>query len=175
MTSDVAIRKIAVVTAGIAIAVLLGTALVAVPGVRERLGLIPTERAGYRVGEQVDAPIPPAVGAERRVVLFGRGTCGDCVRAAGFFHDLRSSVLHHNSSFVLVTQEPRTNAGREFAQQLAMDEDDIVWTDLQQLRLKVLPTVLVIDGTGRILFVKEGPIVSLDQDVVRGNIESALR
>jgi thioredoxin-related protein len=69
---------------------------------------------------------------------------------------------------VLVTARTFPDEERSFAQELGIDPASVHQTDLQKLRVRLVPTMVLTDATGTILMAREGLLTEDDHtEVVR--------
>jgi hypothetical protein len=139
---------------------LTGTALVlSSPALKVTLGLGPVRETGYVPGEGIDLPPSLYSANARTLVIFAQSTCAVCQRAKDSLGDLAeaftSGPLAH---VVMVTgrSAPSMAAEQQFARDIGLDERQVVPLDLTTLRVRGVPTVLLVDTGGKILAVTEG-------------------
>lgn len=73
-----------------------------------------------------------------------------------------------NVRVLLVTDDASPREEREFAGELGIDSSHIHQADLGGLHVRVVPTMVLVDRTGKILMAREGLLTEADRtDVVR--------
>jgi hypothetical protein len=140
---------------------------VAVPAVRSRLGSGPGAVEGYRPNDTID--LDPAIysRATRTVVLFSRFSCGACQASKPILSALVSDLAGMpHVTVVMVTSQAVPEEESLFGRELGLRENQIVRVELNRLRLRVVPTVVVADASGRILTVHEGVLTALDRSEI---------
>ena len=155
-SSDIILRRVATVTSALLVMVLAGTALtIAWPRIASATGTRPSPPPpAYQTGQTIDVPVEWYASAPRTLVLFGQASCGACQDATPYLQQL---VAHLRDRAAVVVGSP----GNAF-------EDDAAWAMgfgigrvsvhpvPGRLRVKVTPTLVVVDRQGQILGAWEG-------------------
>ena len=133
-----------------------------VPAVAARLGWTSTTvRPAYEVGSRIDVPASLYADRARTVLVFGRSSCGACERAKPMLSSAIREVTRESSvSVAMVAGAGATAADRQFARDLGIPEDRFFTLDVQSLKLERVPTLVLVDQRGTVLFEREG---TLDQ------------
>jgi hypothetical protein len=164
-------RRIAYALIGACAIALSATAVVgAWPSVRTRLGWDPPAEHAYVVGGTIDVAPEIFNGTDRTVVVFASGFCGACLRSRPALAELVSGFRAASSTpvrMVLITPTMLRVDQDAYAKAIGADADDYLPLDTSSLRIKLVPTVVVVDRTGRILFVREGVVAAADRDAIR--------
>jgi thioredoxin-related protein len=167
MSLDTLLNRFAVgvTMAGLVVVTATGVAL-AMPGARETLGLA---RPAYARGQHVDLPRDMYAGASYTLVVFGRSTCSASGRSAEFLRRLVATVeaLPH-VRVRMVTAAPVAAQELEFARSLGLDEAQVTAVDLSTLRVRQVPSLVLVDGSGQIHYAREGAVpVRQQEDVLQ--------
>jgi hypothetical protein len=155
---ELRIRRLAVGVLCGCLALVLGTAVVVVsPRLRQALGLGRVSPA-YQVDEVVDLPPDAYTGAEHTLVVIARASCAACqaVRPAllGLIGQIRGI---EGVRISVVMPDNRIAEGAEYVRDLGLPESSFVPLTLRkQLRVRAVPTALLVDRAGKILAVCEG-------------------
>jgi hypothetical protein len=147
------------------------TALVGfVPAIRERLGWAESERSAYAPGDSIDVP-SSLYGGRQTLLVFASGTCGACRRSASVFAALAADLRGSKTRFLLVTPNVRHVDQQALANAIGLQGDEISDLDLSTLRLKNVPTVVLVDGAGRVLYSREGLVDEEGSAAIRRAID----
>ena len=134
------------------VVLLVGTiALLTWPRVKTALGLGPKPEAAYKTGDVVDAPKDWYDGAAHTLIIFARADCGACVNAKPFFKSLVSRVQATGHARVVlggVSSEGLPDAA--YATSIGLDATMARTTKPRQLRLKSVPTIVLVSADGHI-------------------------
>ena len=116
----------------------------------------------YATGQIVDLPSNIYDGAERTLVLVLRADCFASQQAAPEYarliDRLKSSASEVRTVVVTSTQHPE--AEKLFAARLGASRHEMLATD--SLRLRSVPTVLLVDNRGTVLFAEEAKPANAD-------------
>ena len=146
--------------------------VVAWPRVSRAMGVTPPPpEPAYRAGQPVDVPTDWIDGRDITVVLFAQSGCGACQKAGPFFVELINSV-RNRAGFVLATHG-RDEDERFYAKSLGVSDESIRATP-EGARVRLTPTLLVVQRDGRILHVWEGVGPEQQQKAIRNTILSAI-
>lgn len=141
-----------------------GTAAVFVSdGLKGALGVgDKATRVGYRVGERIDITLP-AQKEGRQLVLFVRSTCSACETARPILRELVEAATAKRIPVTLVVPADAAAAGEfAYAKSLGVSDGQVLWKAATDVRVKIVPAVVITDGAGRILFAKEGAFGDTD-------------
>ncbi|MEO8480982.1 MAG: hypothetical protein ABI634_02160 [Acidobacteriota bacterium] len=156
---DHRLRRLPVVLVG---ATLVGLATTAAagfaPAVRTRLGWTAVERPAYAVGDVIDIPAGLRDQADRTLVVFASGTCGASLRSAGVLRRVASDLRRVHGQFVVITPKDQRADQQKLAESYGLEPSEVTALDLRQLRLKYVPTVVVVDRAGNVRYVREGAV-----------------
>lgn len=167
MSLDTLFNRLAVgvTTAGLVV-VTATAALLATPGARETLGLV---RSAYTAGQRIDVPHDVYEGSSYTLVVFARSSCAASERSAAFLKRLVTTVgAAPNVRVRLLTAAPASPQELDFARRLGLDATQVTAVDLSTLRVRQVPSLVLVDGHGEIHYAREGAVpASRQEDVVR--------
>jgi len=146
------------VTASIVLAVALcaSVGIVAWPRVASALGLEPARPApAYAAGDRIDVPAAWYQNAPRTLVLFARAACGACQTAQPFLKELVGGVIESGDAVVLVGHAGSREEDAVFAKSLGVN-DAAIMSAPAGIRVRVTPTLVLVDKSGTILNAWEG-------------------
>jgi len=134
------------------VAVLGGTAAVLSSHARS-----PAAAVGYAQGEIVDLPATVYSEGELTLVLIARSSCGASQTGRPFFAQLiaRASRVAGIRAVMVSGRNARDDEDR-YARAVGLNEAALVRMELSHLRVKEVPTVLLVDRMGRIRYVQSG-------------------
>jgi thiol-disulfide isomerase/thioredoxin len=148
---------------GVAVAVVCATALtvtavaIAMPSVRASLGFAPPLPApSYVAGQPADFPASLFQQAPYTLAIFFRSDCGACARIKPFLARLTARDDGAAVRVVAVTGAGHRADALAFAKQIGLGESSLVMMDLGNLRLRRVPTVVLMDRSGVIQAALEG-------------------
>jgi hypothetical protein len=157
-------RGAALVTASCV--VVLGATSVAffVPALREAN----TDSAvAYAAGDRIDLDPKTYASTRRTVFLFSRSSCRACQASkptmAAIVSDLSKAP---DVNVILVVQQFPPAEETSFAREVGIGTSRILGVDLRTLRLSSVPTVVVTDSSGTILFAGEGVLTNSDRSAI---------
>ena len=158
MTRDSFVKRTAVAIVAVCTLVVCGTVAVGAARIYLR-----KPAAAYLPGQQVDLPASVYNGARRTLVIIGRAGCSACQRAAPEYARLARylKTSGHDVRTVLVTAVTDLDRERGFAEQLGVSAHHLA--DLSALRVRVVPTVLVLDSHGTVLLAQESQTADADR------------
>jgi hypothetical protein len=167
-TVDLFIRRFSLLTAGIIVCVVAGSAVVArVPSLRTRV-LPSTVPQGYQVGELLD--VAPAVynNYDFSVVVFADVNCPACQAAVPFLERfvLLASRTSAGGAAVLMTtslDEPADSMILRMRKSGATVLTPSRWK-VTKMRLQAVPTMMIVDRKGRVRFVHAGVPENSDEE-----------
>lgn len=136
-------------SAAVVVVLAMTAVAVLIPGVRNALG-VPGAK-GYAVGDAFDVDLAPGPNRERTVVILGRESCAACRRAHPFLKSLVEVASRQADIRVaMVVPEGVAEAEMAFATSLGVRPEQVTGADLASLRLAQVPTVVLLDATGRV-------------------------
>jgi hypothetical protein len=160
-------KRLPTLLIGGTLAVLMATAMMGfAPAVRARLGWAPVERPAYSVGDEIDLPARFRDRAERTLVVFGSGTCGASIRSTPALTKLAKDVRGSSTAFLLVTPDTMKSDQKTLEIALGLTATEHVALDLSALKVRSVPTVVLVDRSGRVLFTREGYIDDAGHDIL---------
>jgi hypothetical protein len=150
--SDRLISRAAGILSVFLVVLFLGTVgALAWPRVSNALGLKSKPEPAYKAGDVVDVPREWYSGASHTLIILARADCGACVNAKPFFKSLVSRVQAAGNARVVlggVSAEQRPDVA--YAKAIGLDAGMARTTKPKQLRLKSVPTLLLVSVDGRI-------------------------
>jgi hypothetical protein len=152
MRADLWIRRVAVLAAaGTVLAVLATVAAAASPSVRRALG-VGGATPSFVPGDALDLPEGIRSPADKTLVIFADATCGVCEQGKGLLADIvRGAGAVPNVSVRLVTGSAWPDSQRGYARALSLDDNAWASADLRRLKVKRVPTVVLIDRDGSVI------------------------
>jgi hypothetical protein len=165
--------RIAIALAVTAVVIVGATAaLVARPDLRARLGLAPE---AYAVRQVVD--VPPAIynSSSYTLLIFARSTCDVCQRSAKFLSRLAGQTAGAGAGVRLVSSAPVVASELAFARALGLSDAQVAPVDLKTVRVRRVPTIVLVDRHGEIHYAREGAVSTSDQEAVIKTLVSLTR
>jgi len=135
-------------------------AAIARPDLRERLGLAP---GPYAAGQQIDVPAATYHGSSETLVLFARSTCSVCQRSVPYLRKLVNEAGGRGIRVRLMSAAPVAPAELDFARALGLRDEDVVGVDHTALRLRRVPTIVLVNDRGEIDYAREGAVPAGEQ------------
>jgi peroxiredoxin len=152
--SDRLVGKVSVAASiGLAVTLLGSVGVVAWPRVASALGIRPAAAApapAYVAGDRIDVPASWYASAPRTLVIFARANCGACLTAQHFLKTLVADVRARGAAVVVAGHRETPEADAEFTESLGLDRQAFVVFP-EGLRVRVTPTLVLVDRTGAIL------------------------
>jgi hypothetical protein len=164
--ADLLLRRAATAVTIGCVTVVAGSALLmAVPALRDRWGQSPPGNAGYRVGERIDLPATIHESFPLTLLLFTRAGCGACQAAKPAFAGLVAGLRDRPSiRTLMIVREGSEPEEREYLRAIGLDEDRLVGVDFRKLRLRRVPTIVLVDRRGEVQYALEGAPTALNQE-----------
>ena len=136
----------------------------AVPGWRRALGLMASDGAVYGVGDRIDVPVSLYDSASVTLLVFTRSSCGICQRARPALATLAIALRDHAAVGVRMVVAEGTQADeRKYLHDIGLTDSHLAAVDFRTLRLQRLPTTVLVDRTGRVLYALEGEPTASDR------------
>jgi len=166
MQVDLLMRRAATAVTIGCVTVVAGSALLmAVPALRDRWGKTPPANAGYRVGERIDLPATIHESFPLTLLLFTRAGCGACQTAQPAFASLVGGLRDRSSiRTLMIVREGTEPEEREYLRAIGLDEDRLIGVDFRNLRLRRVPTMVLVDRHGEVRYSLEGVPTALNQE-----------
>lgn len=149
---DMVLNRLAVFTVTGCAVLLLGTlAALAVGGGRHVAA--GAQASGYAVGATVDLPAEVVGGADRTILVFVRASCAACRRSTAVLRNLVAEASASPAVRVVLVTSSREDkvADGALVAEIGVGEEQIHRTAFDRLRLKVVPSIVVVDRTGRVI------------------------
>jgi len=143
-------RLLTLVMAGCA-ALVLGTLLLLAAG-GTRSGA-EAQASGYVVGTTIDLPAELVSGADRTILVFARSSCAACRRSTPALQSLVAAASASPATQVLLVTSAREDrdADRALAAEIGLTGAQVHRAPFDRLRLKVVPSIIVVDRAGVVL------------------------
>jgi hypothetical protein len=127
------------------------------PSIRATLGLTPSIQPGYVQGDRIDVPARVYESSPYTVIVFARSNCPVCQRVKPWLAQMTASVQRQTAARVVMVA---TNAGLDeevaFGREIGLGQEQVVLLPSQALRVKLVPTVVLVDRRGEVLYSVEG-------------------
>jgi hypothetical protein len=163
----------AIALAAAAVAVVGVTAtLVARPDLRARMGLAPE---AYAVNQVVDVPHAIYDSSSYTLLIFARSTCEVCQRSSGFLRRLAAEASTAGVNVRLVSSTPVVGSELAFARVLGLGDAQVAPVDLKTVRLRRVPTIVLVDRSGEIHYARESAVPPSEQEDVIKTLVSLTR
>ena len=165
------------VTASIVLAVMLCTSpgVVFWPRVATALGIEPAPPApAYAAGDHVDVPAAWYTRHPRTLVVFARAACGACQNAQPFLKTMAASVMAGGGGVTIAGHRESPADDASFARSLGVPEEAIVVFPAG-LRVRVTPTLLLVNRDGTVLHAWEGVGPDAKQQSIAAAIAAVFR
>jgi len=157
-------------------ALVLGTTalVVAWPRLTTTLGVksTPTRNAAYRTGQTVDVPASWYEASPYTLLVFARASCGACQQAQPFFKQLTSGLKGRASVLMVGSDLDRENDAA-YGRAIGL-KDASIQVAPDGLKVRVTPTVVLINKRGEILGAWEGVGPADQQDAIAKAIDRAI-
>jgi thiol-disulfide isomerase/thioredoxin len=163
---------VAAAVASLALVTVTAIAL-ARPGWRDAVGMGP--RPAYATRSRIDVPPEVYHSTPFTIVLFARSTCAVCRSSVPFLARLVQEAAASGVAVRLVSSAPVLPAEVAFAQALGLGATELVGVDVRTLRVKQVPTVVLVDRAGDIRYAREGAVPAVDQDELLRTLSSLTR
>jgi len=162
-TERVVGRLTTVVTLVCVVTVGFTVLMLASPSIRTRLGLSTRRAVSYPLRSSIDVPAHLYQSAPLTLFVFGRSTCGACQAAKPAFLAISRELAATPTNMQFVTGQTDLDAELEYANEIGLATTQVVRMDLSALRLQVVPALVLVDRSGKVLFTKEGVPTADDQ------------
>ncbi len=148
-------ERAAFAAVAVSVTVVLATAAVlATPRVRDAI----MNPVAYSVGQRIDVPPTAYASSPYTLLIFGRGTCAASRQAAPFLQSLANETRRLGIAPRLVSEDAHAAGADVFVASLGLQPSEVLRVNVSTLRVRVVPTVVVVDRFGRILYVREGVV-----------------
>jgi hypothetical protein len=152
MRADTWIRRVAALaTVGTLLAVIATVVVAASPSVRLALG-VGADAPSFVPGDTLDLPDALRSPAGRTLVIFADATCRVCERGKGLLADVVSSATAvPDLSVRLVTGTAWPDSQQAYVRALSLDDSAWATADLHRMKVRRVPTVVLIDRDGTVI------------------------
>jgi len=150
--SDVPVRRFTTAVIVVSVVVLVGTAaLVVSPSLREFVGVGPqVEPPAYLVGERVDVASSLYASSPRTLLLFARSNCAACQRSETFHHAAIGTAQQAHMAVALLTPTADLAEEAAYAERLGLTRDQVHHIEPGSIKLRTVPTLMLVDTDGRV-------------------------
>ena len=154
--TDAWLNRVATVMSALLVAVLAGTLLVIMwPRIAAATGSRPAPPPpAYAAGDVIDVPAEWYRGSARTLVLFGQASCGACQDAKPFLQQL-VTALQPRAAVVVASPGKGMTDDTAWAAEIGVP-DTAVHAVPRRLRVRVTPTLVLVNARGEILGAWEG-------------------
>lgn len=134
------------------------------PGWRRVLGVPAPEGVVYAAGEHIDVPAGLHDSAPFTLLVFANANCGACQRARPAMVSLVTALRDRATVRVtMIVDGTAQSDERRYLHQIGLTDEQLAVVDFRVLRLKRVPTTVLVDRTGRILYSLEGEPSTFDR------------
>jgi thiol-disulfide isomerase/thioredoxin len=167
VTRDLLIRRAATAATLLCVVAVAGYLLLIFrPEWRRVLGL-GTGDLGYAAGDQVDLPDRVYRSSPLTLVVFSRADCAACQGAKPALKEVIDALWPKPDVRVkVVATHAEAPAERQFARDLGLDDSDVIKISHDDLRVARVPTTLLVDRGGRVLYSVEGAPAPADREEI---------
>jgi hypothetical protein len=127
---------------------------------------------GLRTGNVLSVPAKLSCGgAPRTLVIAMKTSCASCTENIPFYNQIAENYRANRDQLCVaaVFTEPENDV-RRYVQAQRLNVEAIGGTDLTQLRVRVMPTIILIDDLGRVLDFWVGQLGEREKQSVVGAI-----
>ena len=127
----------------------------------------------YAKGDIIELPLPAYSGSRVTIAVYGTSFCPASRSSAPFLRRLFHAIAGDaGTRSVFVPTASVSDYEVRFAEDIGLRPDDIVEVPRPIARIKLVPTVIVVDRTGQVLFVREGALDAAAVDVLLAVLSS---
>jgi peroxiredoxin len=154
-SADRLVRRASVaLSAGLVLMLVATAGTIAWPRLAATLGATPDVVLPYETGTLIDVPAAWYQGGPETLIVFARATCAACEKAQPFLKDLVGR-MSTRGRVVMAHPPGAPDEDRKFGQDLGISRDRIHMT-LEKLRVRATPTLVLVNGDGRVVRAWEG-------------------
>jgi thioredoxin-related protein len=154
--ADARVRRLSWALIAVSVTTLVVTLGVGLfPPVEAWLG-IDSSTSAYTVGERIDVPTSLFESNDKTLFVFASGTCAACLRSRPAFRTLAGELRGGATHLLVLTPLTPNSDQQSLVASLNLASDEFKHLDLKRLRLKNVPTVVLVDRAGLVLFSREG-------------------
>lgn len=107
--------------------------------------------------------------------MFARSTCTVCQRSVPFLAQLVRESARAGVQVRLLSNAPLTPDELAYARALGLDSTQVVVADWRTLRVKRVPTLVLVNQRGEIDYAREGSVPALEQEDLLRRLRSLTR
>lgn len=173
-TPAIVLGRIAAGAAAASLVLVTVTAVaVASPSVRHAVGF--GSAPAYATHGRIDVPSAIYESSPHTLVVFARSTCTVCQRSVPFLAQLVREAARAGVQVRLLSSAPLTSDELAYARALGLDPTQVVATDWKTLRVKRVPTLVLVNQRGEIDYAREGSVPALEQEDLLRQLRSLMR
>lgn len=163
MGVDRIVRRASSIAAVTLLVLVTGTVVVLlVPALRGLVSRTPAPDAVYPVGTLIDLPAALYASNDRTLLIFGRSSCVGCQRAKPLFRAAASQVRGYDRWAVHLISTGHLPEDEESYRAELDANIPMQLVDAATLRLRRVPSLIVVDTAGTVLMSREGIVYSPD-------------
>lgn len=168
MGTEETARRLLTTVIVVSVVVLAGTAaLVWSPTLREMVGVGPTvEPPPYQSGDVVDVPASVYQSSNRTLLLFARSDCAACQRSESFHQSVIAAAAAADTAVALMSPTVDTASEVSYAARLGVPVDHVHAIAPGSIKLRTVPTLMLVDATGRIQHVWFGATDAAEEALI---------
>jgi len=155
--------------------VLLTTAAVAVPGIRTAFGFGAVRSSGYAVGQFIDLVPPGSASRGHTLLVFARHDCVACQQSKSALADLVYDLRRQAVDTVVVTNQDDRPSQVAYGLAIGVSESNVLSVDLSVLRVQLVPSIVLIDRAGTVMYARAGLLPDDDRVAVASTLGALLR
>lgn len=172
--TDRVVRRSATVVIGILLAVVSLTSVVlSNPSWRERVRRQMGWQAQFDVGFPSGVPQEWHQSAKPTIVIFVSSSCEACRRSAVFHSGLRAAAAAGGLRVVTALTSPNDDPSA-YAATESLPASDVVRFDVTGSRLRIVPTIVIVDHSGMVIDMKEGVLPESEQHALLESLKKLL-
>jgi len=146
---------------GISVACVVGVgatiAALTSPAIRSTLGLMPIAPASYVRGERIDVPASLYETSPHTLVLFARSDCGACQHIKPWLAQTIGTLEQKTGTrVVMVATNARLDDEIAYAAEIGLARDRVVPLASTSLKVRQVPTLVLVDRQGSVLYSLDG-------------------
>jgi hypothetical protein len=127
----------------------------------------------YDEGDRIDVPSPLYARSDVTALLFVRSNCAVCQDTKPLYAEvIRELRTLPGAAILAVIRRPVQGEDTAYAAELGLDATEYAAIDFTSLRLRRVPTLVIVDRTGRIVHAWEGAPPVPDRDGFAATVRS---
>jgi len=164
---DLLIRRAATTATLVCLTLVVVTAAaLAKPELRAWLGLESNRAPSYGIGTHVDVPSALYQHTPLTLLLFVRSDCPACQAAKDPAARVAARLRRGAIPTWVIAGGQQPEGESEYVRALALDANQLVTLDLMKLRVRVVPTFVLVNSRGEVKYTKEGAPSATDEEAL---------